>query len=433
MNQATEKKLNGNVRSDQPTPDLGTIPEESQAPSTEVKKPFVAEKKKATGGDNWKAIAAGIAIIAVILVAALTHKSGVKTSASLQSSQQQSPKNQQTKGSAYGSTTPVNTIATNSDLPADGTRIGPGAIAHTAKPHATATTTANNLGEVPAFNPPAWQPAPYPGTASGGVTQQQEDKSERDALDKASLVFVRTSSSSKTQEATVHETGEVDVGLGLPTGTRLRAHLTSAVGTAVKTPVVAVIEYNYEQDGEILIPAGAKAIGHLESADRSGYIGIRFDTLQMPNGTTVRIEAVATDLRLRPLKGKVEGKNTGKNLLVRSLSGIGEVMATLVGQGNLNQPLSEADLLRGRVASNIGQASDEEVERLSISEHVVVSMPANTAVYVVLAKETKARAAAPEPARPTAGNHSTTAEQLQQLMQLQRELNQNLPAAGPNQ
>jgi hypothetical protein len=41
--------------------------------------------------------------------------------------------------------------------------------------------------------------------------------------------------------------------------TRLRAHLTSAVNTAVKTPVIAVVEYNYEQDGSILIPAGASS------------------------------------------------------------------------------------------------------------------------------------------------------------------------------
>src|SRR6185369_8982425 len=112
--------------------------------------------------------------------------------------------------------------------------------------------------------------------------------------------------------------------------------------------------------------AGAKVVGHLESADRSGYVGVRFETLLMPNGATVNIQAAATDLQLRPLRGKVQGKNTGKNVLVRSLAGVGETMATLVGQGSLNQPLSQADLLRGRVVNNIGQASDEELARLAI-------------------------------------------------------------------
>ena len=44
------------------------------------------------------------------------------------------------------------------------------------------------------------------------------------------------------------------------------ARLQSAVSTAVKAPVVAAIEYNYERDGEIIIPAGAKAFGELQQA-----------------------------------------------------------------------------------------------------------------------------------------------------------------------
>jgi len=55
----------------------------------------------------------------------------------------------------------------------------------------------------------------------------------------------------------------------LPPGTRLVARLESAVSTGVKEPVVAVIEYNFEREGEIVVPAGAKAIGQLRHADRS--------------------------------------------------------------------------------------------------------------------------------------------------------------------
>lgn len=61
--------------------------------------------------------------------------------------------------------------------------------------------------------------------------------------------------------------------------------------------MVAVIEYNYEQNGEIVIPAGAKAFGHLEAADQSGYIGIRFDSLPISDGSSVSLEA-AGNLRL---------------------------------------------------------------------------------------------------------------------------------------
>jgi hypothetical protein len=72
---------------------------------------------------------------------------------------------------------------------------------------------------------------------------------------------------------------------------------------------------------------------------------------------------------MRPLKGKVDGKNTGKNALVRSLSGIGQVGAMLVGRPSLNQPFSESDLLRERVSTNIGEASDEEISKLAVTAH----------------------------------------------------------------
>ena len=125
--------------------------------------------------------------------------------------------------------------------------------------------------------------------------------------------FLRSRGNSRREE--ISSNPGPDIGLGLATGTRLRARLESAASTAVRTPVLAVIEYNYERDGEILVPAGARVIGHMQDADRSGYVRIEFDSLMMPDGAAMPIQAVATDLEMRPLKGKVEGKNTGKNVL----------------------------------------------------------------------------------------------------------------------
>jgi hypothetical protein len=200
------------------------------------------------------------------------------------------------------------------------------------------------------------------------------------------------------------------------------------VNTAVRTPVVAVIEYNYEQNGEIVIPAGAKAFGHLETADRSGYVGIRFDSLMMPDGSSVSLEAAATDLQLRPLRGAVEGKHTGKNVLVRSFAGVGEIAATLVGRGSLNQPLSESDLLRERVSNNIGQASDQTVANLALTEHIVVSVPADTEIYVILQKPAKENIQSPRVPLTSQTVSQPSIEELRQLMQLQRELNQTAAA-----
>jgi hypothetical protein len=129
---------------------------------------------------------------------------------------------------------------------------------------------------------------------------------------------------------------------------------------------------------------------------------------------------------MRPLKGKVEGKNTGKNVLVRSLTGIGQVGATLVGRGNLNQPLSESDLLRERVGNNIGEAGDEQVSRMAVTQRIVVTIPADTPIYVVLAQAPKSNAASAQSSlRSSQPGNSTNAEELRQLLQLQRELNQS--------
>ena len=294
-------------------------------------------------------------------------------------------------------------------------------LSNTARP--SPSTQSGTLASVPPF-PEQWQAPPYQPGADGRTQPGDLSKAEREALEKSSVAYVRNISASQSGSPKLANTESL-IDLGLPTGSRLRARLESAASTAVRTPVLAVIEYNYEREGEIIVPAGAKAVGHIQQADRSGYMTIQFDSLMMPDGAAVPIEGVATNLSLGPPKGKVEGKNTGKNVLVRSLSGIGEVGAMLVGRGNLDQPLSEEDTLRERVSNNVGEASDEQVSRLALTEHVVVTIPANTAIYVVLEKTASSSTAL---GRATLGSSQSTAsastDQLRQLLQLQRELQQ---------
>lgn len=309
------------------------------------------------------------------------------------------------------------------------------------------TNTPANLGGVDPFNAAQpWQPAPYePGLQpSAAVTGDGEDaevpagdtaenRREHDALDKPSLVFTRGKAAPSAKTETQNGSGEIDWGIGLAPGTKLRARLESAVNTAVPTPVVAVVEYNYERNGEIVIPAGAKVFGRLEAADRSGYVGVRFESAEMPDGSSVKLEAVGTDLRLRPLRGKVEGKNTGKNLLVRSLAGIGEVTAAIAGQGGLGQPLSAGDLLRERASNNIGEASDQTVANLALTERIVVSVPAGTEIYVVLEKPAKEAAPGTAKAGGAPGAGPTSVQELRQLLQLQKELNQTANTQASSQ
>ena len=291
----------------------------------------------------------------------------------------------------------------------------------------TPTNRPATLGSIPPFGD-KWQAPPYEVVSSADAADGS--KTERDAVEKSSVIYLRKIPASPTGLQTANER-ELEVSLGLAAGTRLRAHLESAASTAVRAPVLAVIEYNYEQDGEIIVPAGAKAVGHIRQANRSGYVDLQFDALQMPDEASVPIEAAATDLNLRPLKGKVEGKNSGKNVLVRSLSGISQAASVFLGQGSLNQPLSESDLMRERLAGNIGETGDEETSRLAVNQQIVVTVSAGIPIYVVLQQTPKSNqvpAASSARSIPAAG--TANMDQLRQLLELQQELKQS---SGSNQ
>jgi hypothetical protein len=398
------------------------------------------DKLKPSLKDNSRLLVIGAGIVAVLLLLAFNgiyrRSSQPTKNATANGKQQQSQPPVSAREPA--SMTPILDTGRPPAQETDGSLVNPDQVGRTATKQPKPSPRAN-LGSVRPFdNGQQWQPAPFqPGaqpadTTAGPVlaVETTETRSEHDAMDKASLVFVRNSTSSAAATKLQDPVTAIDWGVGLPPGTRLRARLESAASTAVRTPVVAVVEYNYEQNGEIVVPAGAKAFGHLETADRSGYIGIRFDSLMMPDGSSVSLEAAATDLQLRPLRGKLEGTHTGKNVLVRSFAGVGEIAATLVGRGSLNQPLSESDLLRERVSNNIGQASDHTVANLALTEHVVVSVPADTEIYVILLKPVKEGGQAQYAAPPQQSTAQPSVEELRQLMQLQRELNQSQTTAA---
>jgi hypothetical protein len=410
----------------------------SAPPSVNANVPFVPskDKQKSILKENGRLVFIGAGVVIVLLLLAFNGISRHSVPAQKNSDtakQQQSAK--QDNSVAASSVTPILEAGRSPAQETDGSLVNPDQIARTAikpsKPSPSVT-----LGDVKPFDGSQWQPVPYqPGsqpTLGTNDTPKASDanqiRNEHDALDKPSLVFVRNNTSTGPNQRPQDAAIPIDFGIGLAPGTRLRARLESAVNTAVRTPVVALIEYNYEQNGEIVVPAGAKAFGHLESADRSGYIGIRFESLLMPDGSSVTLEGAATDLQLRPLRGKVEGKHTGKNVLVRSFAGVGEVAATLVGRGSLNQPLSEGDLLRERVANNIGQASDQTVANLALTERIVVSVPADTEIYVILLKAVKDKGQSSRVQLPSQTSSPPNIDELRQLMQLQRELNQ--PAAS---
>jgi len=332
-----------------------------------------------------------------------------------------------------GSVTPMLNAEVSGDEAVNRGDVTPEEIGRTARPGrpkapaAQQTTPQYALNKID-FDPtlpqePGYQRPPQP---------PSPDESPEAALHKPSLVFVRgaetgVAGGAPMRSAVLEQSDFVTL---LPPGTRLVARLESAVSTGVKEPVVAVIEYNFEREGEIVVPAGAKAIGQLRQADRSGNVDIRFDRLEMPDGTTQRLDGVAMDLTFRPLKGSVSGKKTGTKFLVRTFTGLGTVAAYLVGNGGSSGfygPLSESALLRERVANNVGVAGDEELNELAFNQNIVVTVPGNTRFYIVLGTGAAGRdagsrqAVAPVPA----GSRVTTTpsfEELRQLMQLRQEL-----------
>lgn len=285
------------------------------------------------------------------------------------------------------------------------------------------------LGSIPPFgeDQPGWKASPYvAGTIPASNSEVDPANAEREAMEKSSLIYVRNVS----ENGVDHQAQDTitprppHIGLGLPPGTRLRARLESAASTAVRVPVLAAIEYTYERDGQVVIPAGAKAVGYIQEADRSGYLRIQFESLLMPDGATVPIQAAATDLDMRPLRGKVEGRNPGRNILVRSLSGIGQAGALLLGRDNLNGALSESDLIRERLSNNIGEASSEEVSRMAITSRTVVTVSAGTPIYVVLEMPESSVSLGQAENRSSQGL-ATNTEELRQLLRLKRELNES--------
>jgi hypothetical protein len=265
---------------------------------------------------------------------------------------------------------------------------------------------------------------------SGAPITPTDTRPDSPSSVKSSIVFVRTTSSTAPIGSRTAATIPVTETSLLPPGTRLAARLEAAATTAVKTPVVASIEYNYERDGVVIVPAGAKVIGDVQQASAEGYVSVRFHTLQMPNGREEKIEGTGVALDQTPLKGQVTGKNTGKKIVSRTLSGVGTIAAYMVGAGGagLNRTITNETLLRDRVAGNIGLAGEQELMNAASAQNISVTIPANTRFYVVLQKA--AVNSTPPLTSQTAGNGNTaqsgglpTVQEIRELMELRREIN----------
>lgn len=360
-----------------------------------------ADVEKKPDLDKQKLIVLGasllIAILFFILVSLFSHHRGPTNNATKRTSVQQAqPK------SAYlqGSVTPLMDVTPrNAGEDNDGV-VKPSDIERTGTPSNRASNPkqslppeaaqgnaakANTLGAIPSFadTQQRWEePPPY---AAQGQAPSLQSQQALNVLKEPSLVFVRSISSSQGSSTALLSSSHNGPLLQIEPGTRIEAKLETQISTAVSDPVIAVVEYTYAIGDHIVIPAGSIAIGQLRQADRFGNMDVKFTELDLSEDNKEAIDASGRALDMGPIKGTVTGKNTGKNFLIRAGSGLGSVAAMMVGN-NTSSAFSEDDLLRERVAENIGEAGDSELMNLNANSKIVVSAPADTKIYIVFSR-----------------------------------------------
>src|SRR5215471_4894431 len=171
-------------------------------PSENGNVPYVPQKEKAKPSlkENSRLLVIGAGIVLVLLMLTfngISRRSSAPKTSGANAKQPQTPV--PNSGRAPASITPILDTGRVPTQETDSSRVNPDQIARTAIKSAK-PNPGTSLSSVPPFNnDQTWQPAPFqpaaqPNEVSGLATPSAppgEIKSEHDAMDKASLVFVR--------------------------------------------------------------------------------------------------------------------------------------------------------------------------------------------------------------------------------------------------
>lgn len=384
--------------------DTSTRPRVEQEPDAAVPVEFASRASREDIGGVGKSklllLGGGLAVAVLFFVfTALVGKSPKKPTSTKPPAQQTK---QDSAKSAKGSVTPVmETVRTPAPDNSSG-QLGPNDIRRTRTANgqtlnktnpslsdsqaSVKSAKASSLGGVPSFadTQQKWEePQPYGDAPSATSTRSQAP--QQNTLKEPSLIFVRSETQAPLTALRSSVGSEGVSVLDMAPGSRIQAKLQTQISSAVQAPVVAIVEYTYAIGDRVIVPAGARVYGQLQQADPSGLVSVKFDEIELLDGMREKIDAIGTGLDLGPIKGDVSGKNTGKNFLVRAAAGTGSVLAAIAGN-NTSAAFSESDMLRERLAQNIGTAGDSEVMNLNAKTRVVVSVPADTKIYIVFTK-----------------------------------------------
>ena len=393
---------------------------DTEAQPVVPKRPFVLERRRGAGGGNMAVMLTVVGVIVVFgicTLAFLSNKGNVKSNR-IEAVKPSLGRPQASNLS--GDLIPSDKVKPTPEEAKQGGTVDASDIERTRSQKLSESQSQNGLavgpsgkplGKIGKFEEPdtapgasgKWSPPPY---GSNPEANQQAEKKEEEAYNKPSIVFTARRQP-RIQDEPARAAKAPD-NLGLAPGYHVAARLENMATTAVHAPVTAAVEYNYERNGRTLIPAGSRIVGRISQADPSGLVNITFSSIEFPGGEVLPIDAVAADMNLHAIKGQVTGKQRGRSMLVGSLSGLGETAAMVVGAPSANSALSEDDLIRMRIADNIGNASDEQIMRMMTMEHIVVSVPAGTEIYVVFEKASeKVDSAGAKTVEVSARDHST--------------------------
>lgn len=186
-------------------------------------------------------------------------------------------------GANRGSVTPLQNADT-SNQETSGDQLSAEDVRNTAKMRLRSAPQ-QTLASVPPMDPAleayrqTTQGYPPQPPAQPAVPVSAPAKNQSDSLKKASLVFVRNTVSNSPVSASMTTSTEPALleprsSSLLPNGSRLVARMQAAASTAVRVPVVAAIEYNYERDGEIVVPPAQRHSGNCSR--RTGTVSYRF-------------------------------------------------------------------------------------------------------------------------------------------------------------
>lgn len=171
--------------------------------------------------------------------------------------------------------------------------------------------------------------------------------------------------------------------LTIPPGSVLEAHIDGQVDTSsFKTPVVAVVDHDFEYQGKVVVPKNSKLFGDTFGIQAGNRVMIRFDKLAFPNGyAQYRLYGIARDENDRVgVAGEVQRGNVYKagTSFASTMLGIGAGSFIDAGDSVFND-------IAGRTIQNTTQDLSLELSNnRSEQDAITVSLPAEVPIRVLV-------------------------------------------------